>query len=62
MGDYRQEKPKKKDSAVRNRQHELRQAADFDEMMDLENELNLNVLSGLKIRPKNKFNKKGKRP
>ena len=61
MGDYRQEKPKK-DSAVRNRQRELRQAADFDEMMDLEHELNLNVLSGLKIRPKNKFNKKGKRP
>lgn len=62
MGDYRQEKPRKKGSAIRNRQRELRQAADFDEMMDLENELNLNVLSGLKIRSKNKFNKKGKRP
>ena len=61
MGEYRQEKPKKKDSTVKNRQHELRQAADFDEMMDLENEFNLNVLSGLKIRSKNKFNKKGKR-
>lgn len=47
---------KKKDGVLKQRRHQLRQADDFDEMMDLENEANLKVLSGLRIRPKNKWN------
>ena len=47
---------KKKDGALKQRKHQLRQADDFDEMMDLENEANFKVLSGLRIRSKSKWN------
>jgi len=57
------DKKQKKDAHVKRRQRQLRQADDFDEMMDLENENNLTVLRGLKIKPNKhkKWNKEGTR-
>ena len=52
-----------KDNSVKRKKRHLRQVDDFDEMLDLENEKNLRVLRGLRIRPnKNKkWNKEGNR-
>lgn len=62
MGNYRQEK-RGKDSSVRRKKRSLRQADDFDEMLDLENENNLTVLRGFRIKPNKhkKWNKEGNR-